>query len=143
MAVVVLVSFSFSTGLFAGETGAKEKMIKGTISKVDCDNFIIAVSEVSDLRDMKQKLPDVTLKFNEKTKLTGVEGCKEILVGGSIFAGFVEGEMGNIATEMVFPANLKMRMKPENRIKMDSKYDPKEKQNLKQYPKRGSVEKNK
>jgi Cu/Ag efflux protein CusF len=101
LAIAVLVSLSFSTGLFAGETGAKEKMIKGTISKVDCENSLITVSDVRDLRSRKVKLPDVTLKLTDETKLTGAKECKEIKAGTDLIAAYVESDKGNVATEII------------------------------------------
>jgi hypothetical protein len=137
LAIAVLVSLSFSTGLFAGETGAKEKIIKGTISKVDCDNSLITVSDVRDLRSRKVKLPDVTLKLNEKTKLTGAKECKEIKAGTDLIAAYVESDKGNVATEIILD---RMIERKRNLKKGEAaKYELKKGSNLK----KGENEKNK
>ena len=141
LAVAVLVSLSFPTGLFAGETKAKEKMISGKISKVDCDNSIITISDVRNLRHKTEKLPDVTLRFSEKTKLTGVEECKEIKVGTALSAAYVGGDKGNAATEIIFTTNLGMKMKATRNVKkgVPVKYEPKKRGK----PNQGESEKNK
>ncbi len=134
LAIVVLVSLSFSTGLFAGETKAKEKMISGKISKVDCDNSIITISDVRNLRRKTEKLPDVTLRFIEKTRLTGIEGCKEIKVGTDLSAAYVAGDKGNVATEIIFTTNFGMKMKATRNVKkaVPVKYEPKKSGKLNQ-----------
>ena len=130
LAIVVLVSFSFSTGLFAGEPGAKEKIIKGTISKVDCDNSLITVSDVRDLRSRKVKLPDVTLKLNEKTKLAGADECKEIKAGTDLLAAYVESDKGNVATEIIL--NTVIERKRNLKKGEAGKYEPKKSGKLNQ-----------
>ena len=137
MAIAVLVSLSFSAGLFAGETRAKEKMISGKISKVDCDNSTITISDVRNLRHKTEKLPDVTLRFSEKTKLTGVEGCKEIKVGTALFAAYVESDKGNVATEIIL--NTVIERKRNLKKGKAAKYELKKGSNLE----KGESEKNK
>ena len=84
--VILLVLFFFSGMVSADETKAKEKMIQGKISKVDCDKAMITISGVKKLRSSDKKiLPDVTLKLTDKTKLTGVKECKEIKTGTVVY----------------------------------------------------------
>jgi hypothetical protein len=98
--VVVLMAGLFSGGVFAGEAGAEEIMIKGTTVKVDCDKGTMALSEVRDLRSKKER-PDVTLKLTKETKLRGVAECKEIQKGSPFIAAYVESDEGNVATELI------------------------------------------
>ena len=131
LAIVVLVSFSFSTGLFAGEPGAKEKIIKGTISKVDCDNSLITISEVRKLQSKDKKpQPDLTLKLTDETKLTGAKECKEIKAGTDLIAAYVESDKGNVATEIIL--NTVIERKRNLKKGEAGKYEPKKSGKLNQ-----------
>ena len=108
--VILLVSFSFSGMVSADEIKAKEKMIQGKISKVDCDKSMITISGVKKLRSSDKKtLPDVTLKLTDKTKLTGVKECKEIKTGTVVYAGYVESVEGNKATGLILKTTVKIK----------------------------------
>jgi hypothetical protein len=129
LGVAALACFFFSTGLFADATKAKGKMISGKITKVDCDNSTITVSGVKDLQSPKANLPDVTLKLNKKTKLTGVKECKEIKTGTSLYAGYTESDKGNLATELIL--RVKMDPKREAKKARAGEYKPGKMLNLK------------
>ena len=101
---IFLAAFSFSGAVSADETTVKDKTIAGKISKVDCDQSMVTISEVKKLTSRsstKQTLPDVTLKLTDKTKFTGVKECKEIEAGTVVYARYVESGEGNQAIGLV------------------------------------------
>lgn len=136
----VLLSAWMAPTAFAGETDPKQKMIRGKISTVNCDTGMIAVSEVSDLKS-KKKLPNVTFKLSETTKLSGAKDCKEIAAGMKIIAAYVEGDQGNALVELILPRMKEIEKRLQERNVTREMMEKKAEEARKKIQERGSAAK--
>lgn len=99
--VASVMIFSVTSASFGEEHPAKAKMIKGNISKVDCGKATIALTNVKNLKNTKEKLPDVTVTLGKGTKLTGAKKCEELQAGNLVFISYEASDQGNVATEVM------------------------------------------
>ncbi len=100
LVVMVLVSLSLSTDLFAGEVKTEEKRIYGEVIKTDCDKSSITISEIKGRKADKGEKTELTLKFTDKTNLLGVKVCNDIVEGTLAFGKYLDKEEGNILTRL-------------------------------------------
>ena len=110
LGVALLVLLSFSSLLFSGEVKVEEKRFYGRVSEVDCEKYVITISEY------KGNQPDLTVRLTDETKFFGVKKCEEITVGAVVCARYMEKDDDNMVVRIsVRPMRLDIKKGAEGK----------------------------